>query len=200
MGSKTVHNGLKLNLGSGNKRVKNFVNVDMHPEEHIDIVHDLSKYPYPFKDDSVDEIRAWAICEHLHDLDGFLNECHRILKNEGFINIRVPYYNSSIAPRPDHVKYFHRGWFKIYLDDYERGSLHHVDKKKWDLVQTRLEFSKLGRVFKRFIGVKRTELLSFVLGEVALAVNTTLSPVKKDGGIAQKHNHTQKHAQSKHSP
>ena len=46
---------MKLNLGSGSKILKGYVNVDKFQYYNPDVVHDLEKFPYPFKDNS-DEI------------------------------------------------------------------------------------------------------------------------------------------------
>ena len=56
---------LNLNLGSGSKRVKNYINVDKYKIFNPDIVHDLEKFPYPFDDNSVDNIILSHILEHI---------------------------------------------------------------------------------------------------------------------------------------
>jgi len=40
---------LKLNLGSHNKIMEGFVNVDCLDLEKVDVVHDLTETPYPFE-------------------------------------------------------------------------------------------------------------------------------------------------------
>ena len=47
---------LNLNLGSGSKRIEDFINLDKFDTFNPDIVHDLETFPYPFKDSSVDKI------------------------------------------------------------------------------------------------------------------------------------------------
>ena len=41
---------MKLNLGSGSKILKGYVNVDKFQYYNPDVVHDLEKFPYPFED------------------------------------------------------------------------------------------------------------------------------------------------------
>ena len=55
---------VKLNLGCGGSRVEGYINVDLYSEAR-DLQCDLSKFPYPFKDNSADEIVMSHVIEHL---------------------------------------------------------------------------------------------------------------------------------------
>ena len=74
----------KLNLGSHNKRMKGYTNVDALPLENVDVVHNLTDYPYPFEDNSIDEILMTEVLEHIswRDTVNVLRECKRILKGK----------------------------------------------------------------------------------------------------------------------
>jgi len=80
----------KVNLGSGTDYIPGWINVDNEPSYSPDVLADLMK-PFPFKDKSIDEIKASDILEHFTKEDGeiFLRECHRILKIGGTIFIRT---------------------------------------------------------------------------------------------------------------
>lgn len=54
---------------------------------------DLNK-DWPFKDNSVDEIYAEMVLEHLNDIKHFFNEVYRVCKNNARITIRVPFFSS----------------------------------------------------------------------------------------------------------
>ena len=47
---------MKLNLGCGSKILDGYTNVDKYDYFKADLVHDLETFPYPFKDNSVEEI------------------------------------------------------------------------------------------------------------------------------------------------
>ena len=91
---------MKLNLGCGNKILDGYVNVDKFDLYNVDIKHDLEKFPYPFNDNSVEEIKLSHVLEHIgQNPDVFiriLKEFYRICKNQALINIAVPH------PRHDH--------------------------------------------------------------------------------------------------
>ena len=100
---------MKLNLGCGNKILDGYVNVDKFDLYNVDIKHDLEKFPYPFNDNSVEEIKLSHVLEHIgQDPDIFikiLKEIYRICKNQALINIAVPHprHDDFIAD-PTHVR------------------------------------------------------------------------------------------------
>jgi SAM-dependent methyltransferase len=97
--------GLKLNLGSGKEYLKDFVNVDSC--EPADKVFDLDKFPYPFKENSVDFILASHIVEHLKNPEGFFDEIYRIMKPGAKAIIKVPHYKAKGA----YCCFGHRGFY-----------------------------------------------------------------------------------------
>lgn len=97
-------NPLKLDLGCGQRCTVDengvkFTGVDFYPNEGVDIVHDLTKFPYPFKDGSVDEIVSNHFIEHLDGSERckFINECYRILKVGGTMKLTHPNGHSDRA-------------------------------------------------------------------------------------------------------
>ncbi len=100
---------MKLNLGCGSKIYDGYVNVDKFDIYNIDLKHDLEKFPYPFKDDSVEEIILSHVLEHIgQNPDVFINiikEFYRICKNQALIKIAVPHPNhDDFVADPTHVR------------------------------------------------------------------------------------------------
>jgi len=67
--------------------MKDCINVDIDKFEGTDVVHNLDEKPYPFKTNSIDNIYANSLIEHLLNLDTFFSECKRILKPHGKLKI-----------------------------------------------------------------------------------------------------------------
>lgn len=106
---------LKINLGAGNDIRENFINHDIADLKGIDVVHDLNSYPWPWEDNSVDEILALDVIEHLDNFLLSMEEVYRILKIEGIINLKVPYWNSAyLFMDPTHRRGFHEATFYFF--------------------------------------------------------------------------------------
>jgi len=66
--------------------MKGWVNCDIDQKMHPDKVIDLNKQ-WPFADESVEEIYAEYLVEHVQDLNNFISESCRVLKRGGKIRL-----------------------------------------------------------------------------------------------------------------
>ncbi|MCC6371120.1 MAG: class I SAM-dependent methyltransferase [Bacteroidia bacterium] len=106
-------------------KIDHVIGVDFVKCEGVDKVHDLSKFPYPFIDESVDAIFTSHFLEHLDGFERakFMDECYRILKPSGKMRFIHPYYKSVRAvqdfthkwpPISEHsYLYFDKNWRTI---------------------------------------------------------------------------------------
>jgi len=85
-----VSKKLKLNLGCGRRILKGYTNIDFKPFGNKIIVMDVRDLQYP--DDSVDEILAEFVLEHIpyFDTQETLWEWWRVLKVGGKLVLLVP--------------------------------------------------------------------------------------------------------------
>ncbi|HLO64329.1 MAG TPA: hypothetical protein VK165_15330, partial [Azonexus sp.] len=90
---------LKLNLGCGRRKREGFVNVDSQAGCQPDLVLDLEKTPWPWPDDSVDEIDLIHVLEHLGQAPevylGVMKELWRVCCDGARIRIMVPHPRSD---------------------------------------------------------------------------------------------------------
>mgnify|MGYP001303682813 FL=1 len=64
----------KLNLGSGDKRILDFLNVDKFNTFEPDVLHDLEIFPYPFLENEIEEIKLIHVLENIGQTpDIFIN-------------------------------------------------------------------------------------------------------------------------------
>ena len=100
-------NGLKLNLGCGEKRIPGYINVDKYGSP--DIKHDLESFPWPWETNSVSDILLIHVLEHLgKDVEiyfGIFKEMYRICNHGAKIKIIVPHFRHQFFyDDPTHVR------------------------------------------------------------------------------------------------
>ncbi len=100
---------MKLNLGAGNKKINGFISVDKFPSPSTDLVFDLEKMPWPWADNSVDQVMLIHALEHMgQSTDGYLNiicELYRVCCHGAEILIHVPHpRHDNFLGDPTHVR------------------------------------------------------------------------------------------------
>lgn len=116
---KKEKNLVKLDLACGGRKTPGFIGVDIVQMDGVDVVHNLSQFPWPWENESVEEIHCSHYVEHVPDLLKFMDEAARILIPGGKMTVIAPYYTSMRATQdPTHVRsiseatflYFNKGW------------------------------------------------------------------------------------------
>lgn len=129
---------MKLALGVGNRPIEEAVNHDRFAfADYIDVAHDLNVFPWPWEDNSFEEIVAFDVLEHLDDFIAFFNECWRILKPGGSVLVQVPRYDSmNVAIDPTHKRGYHPKSFEYLDPETYYGSQYGMlyTTRKWRLI------------------------------------------------------------------
>jgi SAM-dependent methyltransferase len=117
---------IKLDLGCGPNKQAGFTGIDALPfDGKVDKVLDLRATPWPWKDDSVDEVYSSHFVEHLSGEERvpFFNELYRVLRKDAKATIVVPAWNSERAyGDPTHKWPPVCGFSFFYLDKNWRAS------------------------------------------------------------------------------
>ena len=96
-----------LDLGCGARKLPGATGIDALALPGVDIVHDLSKMPWPIEDGAFDLVLANHFLEHADDTIRTLGEMHRVLAPQGRAVIQVPYFRSTDAfADPTHRRFF----------------------------------------------------------------------------------------------
>jgi len=95
---------IKLNLGSGDKPLDGYINIDL-PEI------DLEEAKLPYDDNVVDEVYMRHVLEHINNRENLVREIYRVLKPNGMFVCILPVNSSNIS----HKSYRH---FKSYFNTF----------------------------------------------------------------------------------
>lgn len=140
---------LCVDLGCGPRKPEGYFGIDRHAWEGVDLVADLAQ-GIPLPDDSVDELRAHDILEHLPDIVLTMNQLFRVLKPGGTAEILVPSTDGRGAWQdPTHKSFWNRNTFwyfqaqnphrEIYGDAYG--------------IQARFDILELGEIRNEEFGI-----------------------------------------------
>lgn len=104
-----------LDFGCGEHKTDGAIGTDICLLSGVDVVHDLSRQPYPFASDCAHEVHLNHVLEHMVDPISVLEEVWRVSKPGAKIYIRVPHYSGPYAwIDPTHVRCFSTGSFGYF--------------------------------------------------------------------------------------
>ncbi len=107
----------RLDIGCGMHKVAGAIGMDRNPRTAADVLHNLDALPYPFVNDSFDEVIGRHVIEHVSDLLGVVTEIHRITKPGGAIRFLAPHYtNPDWATDPTHRTHLNSFSFRCFTD------------------------------------------------------------------------------------
>ena len=127
-----------LDLGCGENKVPNSIGLDNAQLPGVDVEHDLLNFPYPFENESIDKIYLRHVIEHFafENINFIMNECNRILKNDGLLVITVPHvFSISAFIDPTHRSFFTFGSGKFW-DENSSKVYYKEFQFKWKLIRT----------------------------------------------------------------
>lgn len=135
---------MKLNLGCGANKKPGYLNVDQFPGCEPDMVLDLEETPWPWEDNSFNEVLLIHVLEHLGAnpvvFVNIMKELYRICAPGAVIRVEVPHpRHNSYMTDPTHVrpvlpetlemfsKTRNREWQKLGFATTPLGLMHDVD-------------------------------------------------------------------------
>lgn len=85
--------GVRLDLGCGEGKQAGFLGIDKRKTQHVDIVHDLERFPWPLPDNCASAVVISHFWEHLKPwlTFDFMAELHRVCQPGANVFISAPY-------------------------------------------------------------------------------------------------------------
>lgn len=81
-----------LDVGCGVKKFAGSIGIDNNPRTKADVLCDLDHFPYPFRDNSFDQLRAIHVIEHVANVIRTMEEFHRLVRPGGSVILETPHY------------------------------------------------------------------------------------------------------------
>ena len=130
---------MKLHLGCGNDIKKGYLNCDISKEVNPDKIVDLEKR-LPFKNNSVSEIIANHVFEHVRNFVPLMHEIHRVCKKGAVIKIKTPFFSAwGQYNDPTHVRFFTPFTFNYF----KKGNYSHevsVNKDMFEIKMAKINY------------------------------------------------------------
>lgn len=142
---------MKLNLGCGNNYLEGWTNLDVSKEVKADFYHNLNNFPWPFKDNSFNEIFMDNVLEHLPDTISVMEEIHRVCKKNAIVDIIVPLAPTMFAFRdPTHVSFFTFRSMDYFTDD---NTLNFYSNARFKIIERKIRFHHKLRFLNPLINI-----------------------------------------------
>ena len=108
-----------LDIGCGRNKFPGAIGLDNNPHTAADVLCDLDRPPYPFRDGLFDEIRATHVIEHVRDVMATMKELHRLARPGGRIVVVTPHYTDfSSFCDPTHRWHLNSFSFRHFGEDH----------------------------------------------------------------------------------
>jgi SAM-dependent methyltransferase len=128
--------GTVLDVGCGAAKFPGSIGLDISADTAADVVHNLDERPYPFDDDSFDQVLMQDVIEHVESPIAVMEELHRICRRGARIQLRTPHYSSVLAyGDPTHRHYFSR----IAIEQLAQPRFEHYTEIRFRVVHITLD-------------------------------------------------------------
>ena len=108
-----------LDVGCGINKYPGAIGIDRNPASRADVLCDLDRFPYPFRDHAFDQLRAVHFIEHVGDVIRTMEEFHRLVRPGGRIVIVTPHYTDfSSFCDPTHRWHLNSFSFRYFGEDH----------------------------------------------------------------------------------
>lgn len=137
-----------LDVGCGESKTPGAIGIDIRLAPGVNVVCDLERPFWPFREGVFDEVILNDTLEHLNDVVPAMQEAHRVTKPQGRVKILTPHFSHPDAFRDP----THKHYFSYQTIDYFTGAMPHLQYggSLFNLIDRKFVFTK-GQRLSRWI-------------------------------------------------
>jgi SAM-dependent methyltransferase len=133
-----------LDVGCGINKKAGAIGIDRNPASRADVLCDLDRFPYPFRDSSFDELQAVHVIEHVSDVIRTMEEFHRLVRAGGEVLIVTPHY-TDFSSFCDPTHRWHLTSFSLRFFGEDHGGFGYYSGARFDEISVRVKLLALWR-------------------------------------------------------
>jgi SAM-dependent methyltransferase len=133
-----------LDVGCGVNKHPGAIGLDRNTNTGADVIADLDRFPWPLRNDSVREIRAIHVIEHVADVIRTVEEFHRLLAPGGRAVIVTPHY-TDFSSFCDPTHRWHLNSFSLRYFTGDAGGFGYYSPARFREISMRVKLLALWR-------------------------------------------------------
>jgi SAM-dependent methyltransferase len=142
--SSTDSRGRILDVGCGVNKFPGAIGIDRLSSSRADVLCDLDRLPYPFRDCAFDGLRATHVIEHVSDVIRTMEEFHRLLRTGGRVVITTPHY-TDFSSFCDPTHRWHLNSFSLRYFGESHGGFGYYSKCRFREISVKVKLLALWR-------------------------------------------------------
>lgn len=142
--------GRTLDVGCGINKTPGAIGIDRNPASRADVICELDRYPYPFRDGSFTSLRAIHVIEHVADVLKTMEEFHRLLAPGGRALIVTPHY-TDFSSFCDPTHRWHLNSYSLRYFGKDHAGFGYYSRCRFREISTRVKLLALWR----YLGFER---------------------------------------------
>ncbi len=135
---------LTLDVGCGINKLAGAIGIDRNPSSRADVICDLDRFPYPFRDSSFDKLQAIHVIEHVSDVIETMEEFHRLVRAGGEVFIVTPHY-TDFSSFCDPTHRWHLNSFSLRYFGEDHGGFGYYSGARFEETSVRVKLLALWR-------------------------------------------------------
>lgn len=133
-----------LDVGCGINKKPGSIGIDRNQASRADVLVDLDRFPYPFRDSSFDALQAVHVIEHVSDVIRSMEEFHRLVRAGGEVFIVTPHY-TDFSSFCDPTHRWHLNSFSLRYFGQDNAGYGYYSSARFDEISVRVKLLALWR-------------------------------------------------------